>query len=120
MRVGRSAIGFAAYALAASAMLAAAFTTSFVLSAVLISVAAASSMFTLAASWAACIDLGGKSSGVVSAAMNTTGQIGAVLSPIVLALLVQRFDNWSLPLFVMAALYALSSACWIFVNTEAG
>jgi MFS family permease len=119
LRLGRSAIGAGAYAIAASAMLAAAFTCGFVLSAVLISIAAASSMFTLAASWAACIDLGGKSSGVVSAAMNTTGQIGAVLSPIVLALLVQHFDNWSLPLFVMAALYALSATCWLFVNPEA-
>ena len=73
-------------------------------------------MFTLGASWAACIDIGGKASGVVSAAMNTTGQIGGILSPIVLAVLVERFANWSLPLYVMAGLYAFSSVCWIFVD----
>lgn len=116
LRAGRAAIGVTAYAVAAGAMLAAASGGGFVMSAVLIAVAAASSMFTLAASWAACIDLGGRSSGVVSAAMNTMGQLGGVLSPIVLALLVERFDNWSLPLFVMAGLYAASSLCWLFVD----
>lgn len=119
LRAGRAAIGVLAYAVAALAMVGAAFAGSYVVSAVLIAVAAASSMFTLAASWAACIDLGGRSSGVVSAAMNTTGQIGSVLSPIVLALLVQRFDNWSLPLYVMAALYAISSVSWLFVDPTA-
>jgi MFS family permease len=117
LRAGRAAIGVAAYALAAAAMLAAAVSASFVLSSLWIALAAAASMFTLAASWAACIDLGGRSSGVVSAAMNTTGQLGGVLSPIVLALLVQQFDNWSLPLYVMAGLYAFSSVCWMFVDS---
>lgn len=116
LRIGRVTIGVAAYAVAAVAMLAAAQESGAVLSAVLIAVAAAASMFPLAASWAACIDLGGSSSGVVSAAMNTTGQIGGVLSPIVLTLLVNRFENWSVPLYVMAALYAFSSVCWIFIN----
>ncbi|MBI4890852.1 MAG: MFS transporter [Acidobacteria bacterium] len=116
LRAGRAGIGVSAYAIAAAAMLAAALGGGFVMSAVLISIAAAASMFTLAASWAACIDVGGRSSGVVSAAMNTMGQIGGVLSPIVLAMLVERFDDWSLPLYVMAALYAASSICWLFVD----
>lgn len=116
LRAGRAGIGVTAYAVAAAAMLAAAAGGGFVMSAVLISIAAAASMFTLAASWAACIDIGGRSSGVVSAAMNTMGQAGGVLSPIVLAVLVERFDNWSLPLYVMAGLYAASSVCWLFVD----
>ncbi len=116
LRFGRAAIGVTAYALAATAMLIAIWTASPVTSSLSISVAAAASMFTLGASWAACIDIGGKASGVVSAAMNTTGQIGGILSPIVLAVLVERFANWTLPLYVMAVLYAFSSVCWLFVD----
>ncbi len=116
LRWGRSAIGSAAYAVSAVAMVFAAVSDGFVSSAVWIAVAAASSMFTLAASWAACIDVGGRASGVVSAAMNTTGQIGGVLSPIVLALIVRESNNWSLPLYVMAALYAFSSLCWLAID----
>ena len=116
LRVGRASIGVAGYSLAAVAMLFAANTGDAVASSVSIAVAAAASMFTLGASWAACIDLGGKASGVVSAAMNTTGQVGGILSPIVLAVLVERFSNWTLPLYVMAALYLVSSICWLMVN----
>ncbi|HUS06356.1 MAG TPA: MFS transporter [Bryobacteraceae bacterium] len=118
LRIGRAAIGVSAYAIAAATMLGAAWTADPALASVLIALAAAASMFTLGASWAACIDIGGPASGVVSAAMNTTGQIGGVLSPIVLALLVDRFSNWSLPLYVMAALYGISSLSWLLVNPE--
>lgn len=119
LRFGRAIIGISAYAVAAFSILAATFVSSVAASSILIALAAAASMFTLAASWSACIDLGGDSSAVVSAAMNTTGQVGGVLSPIVLALLVDRFDNWSLPLFLMAALYSISCLCWFFVNPSA-
>jgi MFS family permease len=119
LRFGRCAIGVSAYALAAAAMLLSIGIDSAVTSSVLIAIAAAASMFTLGASWAACIDIGGTSSGVVSATMNTTGQIGGILSPVVLAVLVDRFANWTLPLYVMAALYAVSSVCWAFVDPRA-
>lgn len=118
LRRGRVVIGASAYAVAAIAMLAAARVVDPTTSSILIAIAAAASMFTLGASWAACIDIGGPSSGVVSAAMNTAGQVGGVLSPIVLALLVDRFSDWSLPLYVMAALYAISSLSWLAVNPE--
>jgi nitrate/nitrite transporter NarK len=116
LRVGRSAVGTVAYGVAAIAMVIATATADPVTSSVLIAVAAASSMFTLGAHWASCIDIGGKNSGVVSAAMNTTGQIGGILSPVLLAFMVDRFANWSLPLYVMAGLYAFSSICWAFVD----
>jgi ACS family glucarate transporter-like MFS transporter len=116
LRIGRAGIGVGAYLLAAVAMVAAPFTPSDVSAAVLIAVAAAASMFTLAASWATCLDIGGSHSGVISAAMNTSGQVAGILSPIVLAYLVERFANWSLPLLVMAALYLVSSLAWLFID----
>lgn len=116
LRFGRSAIGVSAYAVAAASMLLSVWLDTPVMSSVLIAIAAAASMFTLGASWAACIDIGGKASGVVSATMNTTGQIGGILSPVLVALMVDRFSNWTIPLYVMAALYALSSVCWAFVD----
>ncbi len=116
LRIGRVSIGVVSYAVAAIAMLIATQAQDVTIASVMIAVAAASSMFALGASWAACIDIGGKSSGVVSATMNTTGQVGSILSPMVLAVLVDRFADWTLPLFVMSALYAVSSVAWAFVN----
>jgi MFS transporter, ACS family, glucarate transporter len=83
---------------------------------VLIAVAAAASMFTLAASWATCIDIGGRHSGVISAVMNTSGQVGGILSPILLAYIMEWFADWKLPLLIMCALYAMAAAAWLFVD----
>ena len=75
--------------------------------------AAAASMFTLAPSWATCIDIGGRHSGVLSAAMNTSGQVGGIVSPILLAYVVQEFSNWAIPPMtpMMATLWNPASKC---------
>ena len=58
--------------------------------AVLIALGGASSNFLLGAAWGTCIDIGGRRAGALSGAMNTSGQVGAILSPILIALVVQR------------------------------
>jgi ACS family glucarate transporter-like MFS transporter len=83
-----------------------------------IALGAASSNFLLGASWSSCSDIAGDHAAVVSAAMNTSGQIGGVLCPIVFALLTRNAGNWSAPLYLMAALYALGAACWYFIHPE--
>jgi nitrate/nitrite transporter NarK len=50
--------------------------------------------------------------------MNTSGQVGAFCSPIVLALLVDRTGNWSLPLHVLSGLYLMAAVCWLFIRPE--
>ena len=118
VRAGRCVIGCAAYAVAGIAMMSGAAVENARLAAVLIAVASASSMFTLAPSWASCIDIGRKYSGLLSAAMNTSGQVGAVLSPIILAYVVRWSDNWAIPLYLMAGLYFMASVCWIFIRPD--
>ena len=65
-----------------------------------------------------CIDIGGRHAGVLSAAMNTSGQIGGILSPIVLAYIVEYFANWAWPLYVMAALYLMASISWLLIRPD--
>jgi hypothetical protein len=51
--------------------------------------------------------------------MNTAGQIGAFLSPIVLPYLVggrSRPEDWALPLYIAAGLYLAGSLCWLFID----
>jgi MFS family permease len=116
VRIGRVAVGSGAYAVAAVAMFAAVAAAEAKTAAILIAVAAAASMFTLGASWATAIDIGGRNSGVVSAAMNTSGQVGGILSPIILAYLVERFADWSLPLLVMGVLYTAAAVAWLAID----
>ena len=116
LRVGRSAVAVAGYALAGAAMFASVFSTTAVVAASLIAVAVAASMFTLSASWATCMDVGGEHTAVLSAAMNTTGQIGSIASPVVAGWMVTRFSNWQAPLLIMGGLYLLSAVLWMLVD----
>jgi len=117
-RLGRCSVGFTGYAVAGAAMAVAARSDHARTAGVLIAVAAAASMFTLAPSWAGCIDIGGRRSGVLSAAMNTSGNIGGMLSPIVLAYLVRAFSDWTIPLDVLAGLYFVSAVCWLVIRPD--
>ncbi len=116
LRLGRTLVCVPGYLAAAAAMFGSVYASTAVLSATLIALAVAASMFTLSASWAACMDIGGRHTAVVSAAMNTTGQIGSIVSPIVAGWTVQRFSNWQAPLLIMGGLYLLSAALWAFID----
>jgi sugar phosphate permease len=50
--------------------------------------------------------------------MNTAGQVGGFLSPIVAALFVERYASWSAPLYVCGALYLLGALCWWLVEPQ--
>ena len=116
LRWGRSGVGAVAYAVVGVALFAAGLSHHPVLAAVLISIGLAANMFTLGAAWSTCLDIGGNHSGVVSAAMNTSGQLGAVLSPLLVTGTCKYFGDWNAPLFLMGALFLLGAVCWLFIN----
>lgn len=116
LKLGRCGVGACAYVLAGGAMLAAGFVHQPVLAACLIATALGASMFTLGAAWATCLDIAGNHAGVVSAAMNTSGQIGSVISPLMVTFLVARLGDWNAPLLVMGGLFLVGAACWGLID----
>jgi len=118
LRLGRCSVGFVGYAIAGVTMVIAAGSDSAKTSAILIAVAGAASMFTLAPSWACCIDIGEQRAGVLGAAMNTSGNIAGALSPLVLAYLVRAFSDWAIPLYVLAGLYFVAAVCWLLIRPD--
>jgi MFS transporter, ACS family, glucarate transporter len=116
LRLGRITIGGGALAAAGLFTIAGAFVASPVAAAVLIALGGASSNFLLGAAWGSCVDIGGRRSGAVSAAMNTSGQVGAILSPILVAAVVRSFSNWSAPLYLTGVLFLLGGLCWLWVD----
>ncbi len=118
LRWGRRIVGASGYGMATVMLVLSILTSHAQLAALLLAIAAACSMFTLAPSWAACIEMGGPAAGTLSAVMNTAGQVGGILSPIVLAYLVDHFANWALPIWVMCGLYAMATVCWLVIDAS--
>jgi MFS family permease len=116
LRIGRCGVGGVSLLLASILLIASTATPHAFLGVALISIALAFSNFLLGASWGTCVDIAGGHAGVVSACMNTAGQIGGFLSPIVTALFVEKYGSWSAPLYLCGALYFLGALCWWFVD----
>jgi cyanate permease len=118
LRVGRCGVAGVAYFLAGVAMLSSTFVLDARTAGFLIAVGGALSMFTLAPAWSTAIELGGRNSAVLSATMNTAGQVGGILSPIVLAYIVDTIGDWNMPLQILAGLYFMAAVCWAFIHPD--
>ena len=116
LRIGRAAVGGAAYLVAGAAMIAGALTSHPMLAGSLIAAAVGASMFTLAPAWGTCQDIGGNDAAVVSAAMNTSGQVSSILSPLMVTFLLDRLGDWNAPLLVMGALFLVGAGAWTLID----
>jgi ACS family glucarate transporter-like MFS transporter len=118
LRAARRAFGVGGYVLAAVATFLATQLGSGIAAGLLIAIGGACSMLTLAPAWASAVDVGGRHAGVTAGVMNTVGQVGGILSPIVLAYLVDATGNWNTPLLVLAGIYAVAAIAWLMVNPD--
>ncbi|MGH9768231.1 MAG: MFS transporter [Blastocatellia bacterium] len=116
LRIGRCGVGGVSLLLASVLLIAGTAIENAVAAVILISFALAFSNFLLGASWGACVDIAGSHAGVVSACMNTAGQIGGFLSPIIAALFVERYGSWSAPLYLCGILYFIGALCWRLID----
>ena len=80
-------------------------------------VASFSNDLVMPGSWAACMDVGGKYAGTLSGTMNMMGNLGGVVSPIVIGyILTHTNNNWSLTFYVSAAVYFAGIFFWLFLD----
>jgi nitrate/nitrite transporter NarK len=63
-----------------------------------------------------CLEIGGMNSGVVSAAMNTFGNLGGAASPIVVGLSLDHWHSWEAPLWSVAAFYLIAALAWTAID----
>jgi hypothetical protein len=87
-----------------------------VLAASLIALATGLTMFTLGAAWGTVIEVGRNHVSVVGATMNSAGNLAAMLNPLIVAYSVQWFGSWSLPLYLMGAMYLVGAVCWTMID----
>ena len=117
-RAARRIFGVGGYALAALGIFLATQLHNGFAAGLFIAIGGACSMLTLAPAWASAVDVGGRHAGVTAGVMNTVGQVGGILSPLVLAYLVEATNNWNLPLLVLAGIYAVAGIAWLTINPD--
>jgi MFS transporter, ACS family, glucarate transporter len=70
-----------------------------------------------AASWPACIDLGGKFTGTVSGWMGCWGNIGGVAAPVSAAWIATQY-GWNVTLIFTSAIAVLGAVAWLMVKPD--
>ena len=115
-RVGRRLAGLVGFPLAALAVVGAVVTPTPINAALLLAVAAGLAALGVAPAWAVCLEIGGAHAGVVSGVMNTFGNLGGALSPVVVGICLERWASWQAPLLSVAALYLVAAAAWLMVD----
>jgi MFS family permease len=102
LRFGRS-VGVVAMPVSGAILLAVASTENPILAAALLAVAAATADLCVSACWTMCHDVAGDAAGTATGCMNTFGNLGGAISPLVVGYVVQWWGSWSTPLVVTAA-----------------
>jgi len=90
---------------------------------------------TMGASWASCIDIGGRYSGIVSGCMNTIGNLGGFIANIVTGLVLRGFAGgidketqmpayleatrpaWTLNFMMFGGVYVIAVVLWAFFDS---
>ena len=119
LRVGR-AIGAVALPLSGLALAIAALTDNAIVAAGAMVVAASAGDLCLSPSWAICHDIGGDASGTVTAIMNTFGNVGGALSPVVVGYAVEWWGSWAIPLLIAAGVAGLGGVFTLLIDTSRG
>jgi MFS transporter, ACS family, glucarate transporter len=118
LKLARCGVGSAGYAAGALALIAVAQVENNLLAAYLLALALSFQTMTISAAWAVCLDVGRRNAGVVTAFMNTVGNIGGAIAPIVVAYAVREWHSWTLPFYVMAGVFGFGILMWLLVDPE--
>ena len=116
LKVGRS-IGAIAMPASGLLLIGAALTPHPIFSAVLFALAAGAADMCLSPAWAVCHDIGGDAAGTVTGAMNTFGNLGGALSPLVVGYALQWWSGaWERPLIIGGIVYIVGGLLVLLVN----
>ena len=112
----RCGLGCAGFLTCAALVVVAALATEPIAKALLLAFALGAVDLSLGACWAVCLDIGAEHAGVVTGAMNTLGNIGGVLMPLVASTIVDRTGSWTMVFVVTAVVYTAGGLAWLAID----
>ena len=120
LRVARCGVGCAGFATCSGLVMASTIVSSPIAKATLLALALGSADFALGACWAVCLDVGAGHAGVITGFMNTFGNLGGLIGPLVIGIAVDRWHSWTFPFYVTALVYAAGAAAWLAIEPDRG
>jgi ACS family glucarate transporter-like MFS transporter len=115
LRVGRS-LGVVTLPLSAALLVTAAFTSNSITSAIFLALTLGVGDLCVSSCWSICHDVGGERAGTVTGAMNTFGNIGGAISPLVVGYAVQWYNSWTVPFYITAGVYVAGGLLTLLIN----
>jgi nitrate/nitrite transporter NarK len=118
LRTARCHLGFASFLTGAVLTFVSTLVPQAIAKAVLLALALGSVDLALSACWSVCLDVGRRHAGVVTGCMNTFSNLGGVLTPLVVAYAVDRWQSWTYPFYVTAIVYAAGAVIWLAIDPD--
>jgi MFS transporter, ACS family, glucarate transporter len=118
LRAGRCYLGFGAFLMCAVLVFLSTLALPPVGKALLLAFALGSADLALGACWAVPVDIAPAHAGVVTGFMNTLGNLGGFVGPIVVAIAVEQWHSWSYPFYITALVYAAGAAAWLLIDPK--
>jgi MFS family permease len=115
LRLARTGVAMFGFLLAASAIVPATLTTDGMSCIRFTCLALFGLETTVGVSWAIPLDIGGDYAGSVSAVMNTCGNMGGIVSSVLVAYLASAF-GWNIPFFVGASCCLMAAALFVRID----
>jgi MFS family permease len=115
LKIGRS-MAVVTLPIAGALLIGAALTDNSMAAAILLAATLGVADLSVSSCWSICHDIGGKNAGIVTGAMNTWGNIGGALSPLVVGYAVGWWNSWIVPFYITAGVYLFGAICTFFVD----
>jgi len=112
LKIARRGIAIAGFVIAAGSIMPATFTTNTVTSVLFSCLAVFGLELTVGVSWAIPLDIGGDYAGSIASIMNTFGNLGSAISPILLGYLLGPY-GWNVP-FVISSFLCVAAILFCF------
>jgi sugar phosphate permease len=116
LRVARCGLGCAAFTTTAALLFASTLAPSPTVKAILLAFALGSADLSLSACWAAPLDVAQSHAGVITGCMNTFGNLGGLVAPLVVGWAVQHLHSWTLPFYITALVYTMGAIAWLTID----
>jgi sugar phosphate permease len=118
LRTARCGLGCASFLTCAALIVLSTLAPQPLAKAVLLAFALACADLALGACWAVCLDVGAANAGVVTGFMNTFGNVGGLIGPMVVGFAVDRWHSWTFPFYVTAFVYAAGALAWLAIDPQ--